>query len=212
MTPSLLLNTAVKFVEPKTSIGLISSALLRLAKLYQIQLFDETNALLLAEWTAENFQHKTLDLILNALKNPPTIYEDGNISRSWRLTPETIKSWIDKRSIEIEEIRIKKENEEKAKTEIEFPEIAPDVIKMIDEKKSELLGQMQKSKSVNLNNIEIKRPKEKSYSVGIPFTSAERLKQYELHMIWIRENIDPITQAKLPCFMSEEEWLKLNGL
>src|ERR1700681_2869400 len=83
LMPSSTLNMAVRLVEPKTAIQDISDVLLRIGTLYQIPNFSEANALILAEWTAENFKHKTLGLILDALKNPSIIYEDGNVTRSW---------------------------------------------------------------------------------------------------------------------------------
>lgn len=201
---------AIKLIDPETSISEISGALLKLAKLYQMKDFDDINALLLAEWTVEKFKHKPLGIIINALTDPPTIYEDGAIVKSWRLTPETIKAWIDQRCIELEELRIKKESEAKQiESASECTKLSEDTLKMINEVKSDLMDKMNPKKIIDIHAITPMRPKENSYAVGYPHTPADELRKKELHIQWIRENIDPITQKPLPNYQDETTWLNL---
>ena len=70
-------------------IAQICARLLRLVKLYQIPNFDEEAAVLLAEDTLERFQYEPIETILKCLDTPPSTGE-----KNWRLTPDTINTWM----------------------------------------------------------------------------------------------------------------------
>ena len=95
----------------------ISALLLRLAKLYQIPSFDETSAVMLAEWVLESYQYESIDLVIRCLQKPP-----HNGEKNWRLTPDTIQSWM---ALELEaqaETREKQHEKDKSHfREIEAP-------------------------------------------------------------------------------------------
>lgn len=81
-------------------IAQICARLLRLVKLYQIPNFDEEAAVLLAEDTLERFQYEPIETILRCLDSPPSTGE-----KNWRLTPDTISTWM--------QITIEKDAEER---------------------------------------------------------------------------------------------------
>ena len=213
LTHSLTQNIPVKQIDPNTALKEINDALMRLAILSQVPNFTEVNGLVLAEWTMENFKHKTLELILDALKNPATLYDgDGNVSRSWRLTHEIVKELIDKRVIEREEQRLRKESEERLNKPVEVIVISDETQRLISDTMATLTTKLQTVPKADLDTIIPLRPKEEVYSVGIPFGTKEDLERRENHRLYILENYDKITGKKLPEWVSEEEWLKLKEL
>lgn len=188
---------AVRLIEPETAIQAISEALLKLGTLYQVPNFNEANALILAEWTAENYKHKTLALILDALRNPAIIYEDGNVARSWRLTPETVAIWVEKKAVDQEHQRQLKAATE-ARTGIES-----NMGSEMSEKTSELI----KSYLKQLGEGMFKRS-------NAPKTTPE-LERIDLLLKLInqyrKENFDPITGKIKEDALDENEWLLSKG-
>src|SRR5574343_484643 len=80
----------------------------RVAMLYQVPNYSsKTNGMLLAEWLMAEYKHHEYELIKTALNNPPPLHE-----QAWRLTPDTLRSWIDYTRIKREE---KRQAEESAK-------------------------------------------------------------------------------------------------
>lgn len=129
----MTLAKPLRLLPEDETIDKISKALLRLATLYQIPNFSAPNALILAESIMENFPHKTLDLILDTLRNPPTIYDKGNVAQSWRLNPDTVKAWVNAKAIEREEQRLKAEARENASKPIEVKPLSPETQQKINE-------------------------------------------------------------------------------
>jgi len=86
------LNTALILREQPDkgqSISLIAKYLEKIAMLWQIPNWSIQNAVILAEWTYDNYQFEPLEVIINALKNPQ-VGED----KTYRLTPDVVKVWI----------------------------------------------------------------------------------------------------------------------
>jgi len=77
-----------------------------------------------------------------------------------------------------------------------------DALKKVDDKANVL----EKWSGTRLKNNLSELPKSKGY---IP-PSPEDVVLRELHIQWLRENIDPLTQKPLPGYLSEQEWLKTN--
>jgi len=196
LTHSSSLNTAVRLIETKTAIQAISDALLRIGTLYQIPNFSEANALILAEWTADNYKHKTLELILDALKNPAIIYEDGNVTRSWRLTPETVAIWIEKRS-----------TEQETKRQLEETRKAHD--KLLPQKS----GLSHEGQQMIADYI--KELGNGMFQTKKPVIQSERAKQIDLLLKLLaqyrKESFDPITGNLKEGSYDEREWLLNKG-
>lgn len=89
--------------DKKAVIEKIASMLDQLAKLYQIPNWDGGNAVLLAKWIITNYEYEPLEIVLDCLVNPPTTGQTN-----WRLTPDTIQSWL---TVRLEEQVIKREKE-----------------------------------------------------------------------------------------------------
>jgi len=168
--------------------------LLRIGTLYQIPNFSEANALILAEWTAENYKHKTLALILDALKNPAIIYEDGNVARSWRLTPETVAIWIEKRSTEQETKRQLEETREAHAKLLPSTPFSEATEKMVQKHIKELGEGMFKKTKI-----------EKDSDMERIDLLLKLIHQYK------KENIDPITGKMKSDGLDEREWLLGKG-
>lgn len=185
---------AIRLIDPETSIQAISDALLRIGTLYQIPNFNSANALILAEWIAENYKHKTLALILDALKNPTIIYEDGNVTRSWRLTPETVAIWIEKRSTEQEHQRqLLATRAEQAKLLPSKP-VSDDTNSMVEMYLKQLTEGMSKKIAIQ------KSPATERIDLILRL-----LTQYK------KENVDPITGNLYEDALDEREWLLEKG-
>ena len=168
--------------------------MLRIGTLYQIPNFSEANALILAEWTAENYKHKTLALILDALKNPTIVYEDGNVTRSWRLTPETVAIWIEKKSTDEAQ---KRQLEETRKAHAELnaaPDLSPEGQEMI---------------AAYLKNLGESMFRRK------PLPADSKLEKIDLLLKMInaykKECVDPITGELFEDALDEREWLLNKG-
>lgn len=188
---------AVRLIEPETAIQAISEALLKIATLYQVPNFNEANAMILAEWTAENYRHKTLGLILGALRNPAIIYEDGNVARSWRLTPETVAIWIEKKAVDQEHQRqLRAAGEARIGIDGNF-----------GQRMSEKTGELIKSYLKQLGDGMFKR-------LTAPQTTPE-IERIDLLLKLIsqyrKESFDPITGKMKEDALDEREWLLNKG-
>lgn len=89
--------------DKKKVIKIIAHLLQRLAKLYQLPNWTEDNAVTLSEWVYDNYRYDSLQDVMECLKNPPPT---GQIN--WRLTPDTIRTWME---IQLEKTAAKREKE-----------------------------------------------------------------------------------------------------
>lgn len=73
----------------------IANLLHRLSVLYQIQNWREENSVILAEWILDNYKYEELSMVESVLRNPPLIKNShGDVDKNWRLTPDTINTWM----------------------------------------------------------------------------------------------------------------------
>lgn len=95
---------AILKAQPDTdkTIKLISLLLMKIATLYQIPNWNETQSINLADWICINYEFDTLESVIKTLNNPPTT------EKVWRLTPDTIREWM---SIELDRLASKRERE-----------------------------------------------------------------------------------------------------
>lgn len=112
----------------------LCDALDRIAKLYQIPNYDLTvNSMLLSEWIMEEYQHHDLELILETLRKPPVLND-----QTWRLTPDTLKTWIDLKRTERENDRIKKESEQRQQKSVQNQDLSEETVRLVEEFKTKL--------------------------------------------------------------------------
>ena len=177
-------------------------AIMKLAKIYQIPNFDNTNAELLAEWLMEEYKHQDLDLIQETLRNPPRLND-----QAWRLTPDTLREWIDLTRIKRADLKIKEESQKRQETINEnMAQLSLETQKMVADYIAKL---MPEKKSYELTSQEIKengqlRPK-KVKNV-YPSTPKEEVILKELKRRYYLEMYDKITGKPLDNWMSFEEW------
>jgi len=177
-------------------------AIMKLAKIYQIPNFDNTNAELLAEWLMEEYKHQDLDLIQETLRNPPRLND-----QAWRLTPDTLREWIDLTRIKRADLKIKEESQKRQETINEnMAQLSLETQKMVADYIAKL---MPEKKSYELTSQEIKengqlRPK-KVKNV-YPSTPKEEVILKELKRRYYLEMYDKITGKPLENWMSFEEW------
>ncbi len=112
----------------------ICKALNRLIKIYQIPNIDQEAVMFLAEWIMDEYQHNDFELIQEALKYPPR-----NLDNTWRMTPDTIRFWIDKTREKLFDKKAKEESEARQKFEDKPKEFSPETEKLIQDFKNKLL-------------------------------------------------------------------------
>lgn len=134
----------------------------RLVKIYQIPNIDNETVMYLSEWIMDEYQHHDLELIQEALKFPPK-----NEMNTWRLTPDTIRFWID---VTREKVFDRKQAEEsKARQEADQPkhQYSPETEKMIQDFKNSLLEGISKAPEMTQEEIKANgqlRPKAIKYN------------------------------------------------
>ena len=114
---TLMPNTVLR-EQPKSEAAKHISALLdRLARLYQVPNWDEMNAILLTEWTMDNYPAEMMETITRALTRPK------GETKVWRLTPDTIGEWM---AFQLEKEAAEREkevhNNKNATIEIQWPD------------------------------------------------------------------------------------------
>jgi len=185
----------------------------RVAKLYQVPNWDATNSFLLAEWVVEEYRHYDFELIKLALRNPPKLSAEA-----WRITPDTIRAWVDFTNLKIEEERLRKESFKKQEIEQvkELEPLSEETQRMIRDWQADLLGLQPVPQ---ISSVEIDRLKDedrarlegKSVKKGIDLsqfqTDAILAEKKALHIQYIRENYDPITSKPLPTWIAEDDWI-----
>lgn len=194
--------------------------LLRLtAKLYQVPGFDEVSCILLAEWIMEAYPVESIESVTRVLSHPPAIFDEyGKQIKNWRLTPDTVQSWMSAQ-IEIDAAQREREVAAFKAKEIaplkpeEIQEITPETQSAIDRYQKQLAEGDKKTtywKSVKPDEAKKEgqvKPKHKTASAYIPDPSLVLKK--ELHIQYIRENYDAITAKPKPNWVEEREWIKL---
>lgn len=96
----------------------LSAHLTRLAKLYAVPNWDDSNAALLGAWILKNYKYEQLETVTKCLENPPAIEE-----KIWRITPDVIQAWMASYLDKIYSQREREVHNEKHKEE---PEGDPD--------------------------------------------------------------------------------------
>lgn len=79
--------------------------LMRLKRLYQIPDFTEVHSVDLAEWIIGNYKWEEGATIESCLNNPPATETEKT---NWRLTPDTIRTWM---AVAIDRVAEKRERE-----------------------------------------------------------------------------------------------------
>ena len=186
---------------------------MRLVRLYQVPQVDEVSAVLLAEWIIDEYKHHDLELVQTALRNPPRLND-----QAWRLTPDTLRSWIEqtrfKRETNKERIESKKRQEQEAQQQ----PISEDTKAMVDEFMKKIADGIQSDKVAAMTYVEREMKKirqedddrrngKKSKSAGYTPPTPEQIARRDLHMRYIRENYD-VAGKKRECWTPEEEWIK----
>jgi len=118
--------------------GQICSLLNRLVKVYQIPNVDNEAIVYLSEWIMDEYKHNDLELIQEALKYPPK-----NEMNTWRLTPDTIRYWIDVTREKIFDRQQKEESRKRQEDENKKHEYSPETEKLIQDFKNKLLDGVQ---------------------------------------------------------------------
>lgn len=200
----LVLRELPKEVKEDAKIA-ICDMLARLAKLYQIPNWDAINEILLADWILETYPAETLDTITRALTKPRTV------GKTWRLTPDVISEWM---AVEIEADTAKREKEihnakhqEEEVTDGWTNERFNEILEAIDKAPGFKRGPSLSPQEVREEGQE--KPKERG--TIYPYSTKEDYVARAMKLAWISENYDPRTGEKLPNWMSEDEWIRLNA-
>ena len=114
-------------------------ALSRIVKIYQIPNVDNEALVYLSEWIMDEYTHYDLGLIHEALKYPPR-----NSDNTWRMTPDTIRFWVDKTREKVFDRRLKEESIKRQSEENKSHEFSPETEKMIKDFKNTLLDGLQR--------------------------------------------------------------------
>lgn len=103
----------------------IARLLQRLAKLYMVPGWTEENAVILAEWTFDNYLYEEMGTIIQCLENPPDTYDERGLKENnWRLTPDRIQRWM---AVVLEKQAAQREAEHQKLKNAEIKEPLPDV-------------------------------------------------------------------------------------
>jgi hypothetical protein len=181
----------------------ICSLLNRLVKIYQIPNVDNESIVYLSEWILDEYKHNDLALIQEALKNPPR-----NDMNTWRLTPDTIRFWIDTTREKRFDRQIKEESRKRQEAENQRHKYSPETEKMIQDFKNKLLEGVQRVPELTEREIKENgqtRPKAIKYTG----TDKEYLILKELQRRYYIECYDKYTGKPNEKWMSFEEWRML---
>ncbi len=195
----------------------ICDALDRIAKLYQIPNYDFTvNSMLLAEWILDEYKHHQLELVLETLRKPPILND-----QAWRLTPDTLKNWIDLKRIERANLKERQESLKRQSEPVkEIPKDEKERIDLLIEEFKAKLSDGFKNSTSGWQYVAEKIKEEdknrlkgksviKSESIGIHYTSLEQSILFDKRQEWMKECYDIITGKPNDRWMSFEEWIKL---
>ena len=115
----------------------LCKALKRIVKIYQIPNIDNEALVYLSEWIMEEYKHHDLALIQEALKYPPR-----NEMNTWRMTPDTIRFWIDTTREKVFDKQLKEKSLKRQEAETPKHQFSPETEKMIQDFKNSLLEGM----------------------------------------------------------------------
>lgn len=156
---------ALKNQNPQLLIPELCDLLDKIAKLWQVKDYDPSvNSILLSEWIMDEYQHHDLDLVRLALSKPPL----GN-DREWRLTPDTLKNWIELTRIKREKQKALKESRERQEMESNAKPLSPEVEREVFGYLNQLVKTVPALKKGDIQNIvnedrrRIERPKASGY-------------------------------------------------
>jgi hypothetical protein len=198
-------NTVLK-EQPKSDVAKIIAVLLdRLAKLYMVPNWDQTNTILLTEWILETYPFELTKTVVNCLTKSRKNYDPEN--RNWRLTPDTISKWMAE-EIEIQAARVEKYiHNTKFVQQDESSEWTAERLKEWQEIIKNSEG-FKKGPSLTESEIETEGqedpPKPKYVRPNDEYVISRLL-----HIEWIRECFDPLTGKPNDNWISEEEFLRL---
>lgn len=179
-------------------------AIMKIAKIYQIPNFDNTNAELLSEWLMDEYKHHDLALVQETLRNPPRLND-----QAWRLTPDTLREWIDLTRIKQAEKANVKESQKRQDIEVIEPALSEETQKMVADYIASLIPekttyQLTKEQIQEEGQI---RPKQKRAIYNS--TPKEELVMKELKRQYYNECYDKYTGKQLDSWLSFEEWVKM---
>jgi hypothetical protein len=172
----------------------------RIIKIYQIPNIDNEGLVYLAEWIMEEYQHHDFALIQEALKYPPR-----NPDNTWRMTPDTIRFWIDKTQEKVFDRKQKEESQTRQEVENQKHVYSPETEKIIQDFKNKLMDGIKDAPVMTEKEIKENgqlRPK----AVKRQSTSQEYLIEKELLRQWALEVHDKYTGERLDNWLSFEEW------
>lgn len=196
--------------DKNKTLMLISLLLMKVATLYQIPNWGESQSLILADWIFENYQYDKLESVIKTLNYPP-----AGQDKNWRLTPDTIAEWM---GLELEKDAMRREKEiynQKQSTPLNDLDILlQEALNENDNPTAEsniFHHRLLKSKIVPLTEDEIeKEGQEKPYVK--PYSSDhidEVAIMQEMKVKYGRECTDLLTGEIKPGSPSFDEWLKL---
>ena len=195
----------IKANNPKLAFQEIFMLLMRIAKIYQIPNWDNTNAELLTEWLIDEYQHHNLELVSKTLRNPPKLNDTA-----WRLTPDTLREWIDYTRNKEADLKIRIDSEKRQDFKFDTPDDMSDETKaMIQEYINSLSGfkQVQAMSEADVKKYGRERPVQKlPESLGYVPPNKEYLIEKELRRRWALEVFDKVTGKANENYLSFEEW------
>lgn len=189
---------------------------MRLSKMYQIPNFDNINGELLADWIFEEYQHHNLQIVLDSLRKGPPSHDP-----SWRLTPDTLRTWIELERIKVATARDVEESRKRQEIEVKLEEISPETQKMIQNYLNDLLSGPKPVLPLSRKEIAIEgKERQEVVSVtkakGYTPPSLEYIQEHELRQRWIKECYDWRTgkpndglQGRPDSWMDYEQWKEL---
>ena len=173
----------------------------RLVKIYQIPNIDNETVMYLAEFVMDEYQHNDLALIQEALK-----YPTKNRDNTWRLTPDTIRFWIDTTREKIFDRNAIEESKSRQESENTKHQYSIETEKMIEDFKIKLLDGIKPVPEMTSKEISDNgkvRPK----AIQRQYTDREYVIQKELQRKWMLDVFDPITGNRKDNYLSFEEWI-----
>jgi len=175
-------------------------ALSRIVKIYQIPNIDNEALVYLSEFIMEEYQHNDLALIQEALKYPPR-----NPDNTWRMTPDTIRFWVDQTRERVFDRTAKEESRKRQEEETTKHKYSPETEKMIQDFKNKLLEGIRHVPE--LSEAEIRANGQvRQQATRRPFTDKEYMIEKDLRRRWSNEVFDKYTGKRLENYLSFEEW------
>ena len=169
---SLITTLPLKNQDQSELMAEICKLLTRLVKIYQVPNIDNEALVYLSEWMMTEYQHHDFALIMEALKYPPK-----NRDNTWRLTPDTIRFWIDttmEKRFDREQVEASKKRQESETIKTPF---SPETEKLIQDFKNMLLDGISRVPEMTPEEIKANgqvRPK----AFKVPSTDSSYVKEW----------------------------------